>query len=86
MKNFVITEEECKKLGIKTDSLTRIWQWYGENELESDIDSEYVKVDGKTKEELFEIANKISLINTSNNTWNSLAKDMTVELKGKKTE
>ncbi|MGL5714868.1 hypothetical protein [Cetobacterium sp.] len=87
MKNFLITEEEAKKLGIKTDSLTRIWQWYGEIELESDIDSEYVKIDGKTKEELMEMAMETPIIiNTSDKVWDGLAKDMEEQLKSEKTE
>lgn len=82
MVNYLITEEEAKKLGIKTDSLTRIWQWYGEDELELDIDAGFVKVEGKTKEELIETAKKMDIIvNTSDEVWNNLAKDMSDELK-----
>lgn len=81
MANYLITEEEAKKLGIKTDSLTRIWQWYGEDELESDIDAGFVKVEGKTKDELIEAAKKMDIIvNTSDEVWNNLAKDISEEL------
>lgn len=82
MANYLITEEEAKELGIKTDSLTRVWQWYGEDELELDIDAGFVKVEGKTKEELIETAKKMDIIvNTSDEVWNNLAKDMSDELK-----
>lgn len=81
MANYLITEEEAKKLGIKTDSLTRIWQWYGEDELELDIDAGFVKVEGKTKDELIEAAKKMDIIvNTSDEVWNNLAKDISEEL------
>ncbi|MGL4998234.1 MAG: hypothetical protein ACRC5T_04635 [Cetobacterium sp.] len=49
-KNFVITEEIIKKYGIKKEEVKQIWQWYGEEELESVLDYNYNKFTKKEKE------------------------------------
>lgn len=81
MKYFMITEEECQRFGIKTENLTRIWQWYGALELESDLESGAIKIESKNNDEIYQLAENIEVLTvTSDVTWNSLAEDMTCEL------